>query len=135
MVSTLWRKSLFENIVKPRPTPETDRHRGFCDLDTAVSAEFAERLETQREEAREAVAIITDELVKLQIQNRKLRNALTQWLPQHALSCCQQEKDGRWIENRDGTVKITKASCRCSTELKQTRELVEQNQYRKGFDE
>jgi hypothetical protein len=121
--------------MKLRPTPETDRHKGFFDLDSAVSAEFAERLETQREEAREAVAIITDELVKSQIQNRKLRDALTQWLPQHSAACCSQEKGGRWIENPDGTIKITKASCRCGPELKQTRELVEQNQYRKGFDE
>ncbi len=121
--------------MKPRPTPETDRHKGFFDLDSAVSAEFAERLETQREEAREAVAIITDELVKQQIQNRKLREALAQWLPQHSAACCSQEKGGRWVENPDGTIKITKESCRCNTELKKARELLEQDHYRKGFDE
>ena len=112
--------------MKPRPTPETDRHKGFFDLDSAVSAEFAERLETQREEAREAVAIITDELVKQQIQNRKLRDALSKWLPYHTLSCCLQEKDGSWGRNLDGTVKITKESCNCNAELKKARELLEQ---------
>lgn len=39
-----------------RPTPETDAQAGFHDLDTAVPADFARRLERQRNEAREQLA-------------------------------------------------------------------------------
>lgn len=42
-----------------------------------VQVEDAERLERERDEAREAFAIVTDQLVQEQIKNRKLREALT----------------------------------------------------------
>jgi hypothetical protein len=34
------------------PTPETDAEVGYFDLETAVSADFARRLERERDEAR-----------------------------------------------------------------------------------
>lgn len=39
-----------------RPTPETDAQAGFHDLDTAVPADFARRLERERNEAREQLS-------------------------------------------------------------------------------
>jgi chromosome segregation ATPase len=36
-----------------RPTPETDCESGFFDMETAVGAAFARRLERERDEARE----------------------------------------------------------------------------------
>lgn len=39
--------------MNQRPTPETDAKRGYFDIDTAVSAEFAERLERERDEYRQ----------------------------------------------------------------------------------
>jgi hypothetical protein len=39
--------------MSERPTPETDCESGFFDMETAVSAAFARRLERERDEARE----------------------------------------------------------------------------------
>jgi len=41
--------------MSERPTPETDCESGFFDMETAVSAAFARRLERERDEAREAL--------------------------------------------------------------------------------
>ena len=45
-----------------RPTPETDAQAGFHDLDTAVPADFARRLERERDEAREENARLREAL-------------------------------------------------------------------------
>ena len=45
--------------MNERPTPETDCESGFFDMETGVSADFARRLERERDEAR-------DELKKLE---------------------------------------------------------------------
>ena len=42
--------------MNERPTPESDAERGYFDLDTAVSADFARRLERERDEARDSLA-------------------------------------------------------------------------------
>jgi hypothetical protein len=39
--------------MSERPTPETDCESGFFDMETAVGAAFARRLERERDEARE----------------------------------------------------------------------------------
>ena len=39
--------------MNERPTPETDCESGFFDMETAVGAAFARRLERERDEARE----------------------------------------------------------------------------------
>lgn len=41
------------NTTTPRPTPETDAEVGYFDLETAVSADFARKLERERDEMRE----------------------------------------------------------------------------------
>jgi hypothetical protein len=40
------------NKMNERPTPETDCESGFFDMETAVGAAFARRLERERDEAR-----------------------------------------------------------------------------------
>ena len=39
--------------MSEQPTPETDCESGFFDMETGVSAEFARRLERERDEAME----------------------------------------------------------------------------------
>ena len=41
------------STTPPRPTPETDAEVGYFDLETAVSADFARKLERERDEMRE----------------------------------------------------------------------------------
>jgi hypothetical protein len=52
--------------MSERPTPETDCESGFFDMETAVGAAFARRLERERDEAREqlriAVGLLSDVL-------------------------------------------------------------------------
>ena len=45
--------------MSERPTPETDSEVGYFDLETAVSADFARKLERERDEARE----VTDKVI------------------------------------------------------------------------
>lgn len=56
--------------MNERPTPETDEAQFGTGR---VSVDFARRLERERDEAREAFAIATDQLVKAQMENRRLR--------------------------------------------------------------
>jgi hypothetical protein len=42
--------------MSERPTPETDCESGFFDMETAVGAAFARRLERERDEAREVAS-------------------------------------------------------------------------------
>lgn len=56
--------------MNERPTPESDEAQFGTGR---VSVDFARRLERERDEAREAFAIVTDQLVQVQMENRKLR--------------------------------------------------------------
>ena len=59
--------------MNERPTPESDEAQFGTGR---VSVDFARRLERERDEAREAFAIATDQLVKAQMENRRLRKEL-----------------------------------------------------------
>ena len=61
--------------MSERPTPETDCESGFFDMETAVGAAFARRLERERDEARE--------------QNAKLRE-----MAERAIERIEQESWG-----------------------------------------
>jgi hypothetical protein len=51
--------------MSERPTPETDCESGFFDMETAVGAAFARRLERERNEAREKIKQQKLEIVRL----------------------------------------------------------------------
>lgn len=68
---------------KVSKTPRTEAAKGFFDLDSAVSAEFASELETELNDAHKAFVVATDQLVQAQSElrqareeNAKLREAL-----------------------------------------------------------
>lgn len=48
----------------PRPTPETDAEVGYFDLETAVSADFARKLERERDEARDQLEAMREAIKK-----------------------------------------------------------------------
>jgi hypothetical protein len=72
-----------------RPTPETDCESGFFDMETAVGAAFARRLERERDEARE--------------ENKKLREALlrvrTWGISSKNFSATDSYKMAEWIDD------------------------------------
>lgn len=53
-------------------TPRTEAAKGFFDLDSAVSAEFASELETELNDARKAFVIAIDQLVQAQSELRRV---------------------------------------------------------------
>jgi hypothetical protein len=57
--------------MNERPTPESDEAQFGIGR---VSVDFARRLERERDEAREAFAVVTDQLVQAQIEIRRLRD-------------------------------------------------------------
>ena len=59
--------------LRPTPTPETDEQLVFHDYGIAVDADFARNLERERNEARQAFAIATDQLVQVQSELRQAR--------------------------------------------------------------
>jgi hypothetical protein len=52
----------------PRPTPETDAEVGYFDLETAVSADFARKLERERDEAREQLEAMREAIKEVSLQ-------------------------------------------------------------------
>jgi hypothetical protein len=71
--------------MSERPTPETNTKRKwaseFSKFTLVVPCDLAERLERERDEAREAFAIVTDQLVQVQMENRKLRETMNTDIP------------------------------------------------------
>lgn len=53
-------------------TPRTEAAKGFFDLDSAVSAEFASELETELNDAHKAFVVATDQLVQAQSELRRM---------------------------------------------------------------
>ena len=61
--------------MNERPTPETNKLVStWVPVETLL--DFARRLERERDEAREAFTIATDQLVQAQMENRKLHEEL-----------------------------------------------------------
>jgi hypothetical protein len=68
--------------MSDRPTPGTDCESGFLNMETAVGAAFARRLERERDEAREALADVeeygTEEINAAVDLRQKLATALVE---------------------------------------------------------
>lgn len=102
-----------------------------------VHASVSESIERQRNEAREAFVIATDQLVQVQgelrqvrEENARLRDALQANLFHHALACVWQHQDGTFGDK----TRITEDSCKCPPKVKAFRKLLGTNSENKGFD-